>query len=468
MQRGTHFFFSILCSVLFLVSASSVVHAAPDRPHTALSPDPLPTYKIAPFSVHANFTLPVTTFGPGSITVTNGSVTAFATSSGTGKDYDFTVAPLADGAVSVVVAENAALTSDEVGNVASNQLDTVYDGTVPTVTLASTSTSPTGLPIFVIATFSEAVSGFGTSSVTVANGAVSGFAAASSTEYSFVVIPASDGTTTVSVAAGVAQDPAANGNTASNQLAFLFSNPPLAAISFLDAAQSSVSSVHSGETISVSVVFSEPVADVPTTTLSISGPDARATTTMTKTDSTHYTYSYTAGASAGTDIVLVDGAQDLAGNAQVAATSSISIIANPPPPPAAPSGGGGGGGASSGGGGGGGLVLGASIGPNVSTTIATSSPTTAGTSTKSGQTGEVLSASTYRFTRYLIYGSRGVDVLELQKILIAASLLAPDLGTAYFGPLTKKAVMTYQKTHKLPQTGTVGPLTRGVLNTGGT
>ncbi len=471
IQHASHFFFSILYSVLFLISASSVVYAAPDRPHTALSPDPLPTYVTASFSVHTNFTLPVATFGPGSITVTNGSVTAFATSSGTGKDYDFTVTPAADGAVSVLVAENAALTSDEVGNVASNQLDTTYDGTVPTVTLASTSTSPTGLPMFVVATFSEAVSGFDALSVTVVNGAVSGFTAASSALYSFVVTPATDGTTTISVATGAAQDVAVNGNTASNELAFLFSNAPLATISFLDAASSSASSFHSGETIVVSVVFSEPVVDVPATTIGISGPDALATTTMAKTDSTHYTYSYTAGASGGTDVVWVDGAQDLTGNPQTAATSSITIIANtPPPPPAAPSsgGGGGGGGFSSGGGGGdlgGGLVLGASIGPSVSTSTATPSPSVA--STTSSQAGEVLGVQVYRFSRYLIYGSRGADVIELQKRLIAATLLSSDSNTGYFGPLTRRAVMTYQKNHKLPQTGTVGPLTRGVLNTGG-
>jgi N-acetylmuramoyl-L-alanine amidase len=38
--------------------------------------------------------------------------------------------------------------------------------------------------------------------------------------------------------------------------------------------------------------------------------------------------------------------------------------------------------------------------------------------------------------------------------------------TGYFGPLTRRAVMAYQKEYRISQTGTVGPITRASLNRG--
>lgn len=64
------------------------------------------------------------------------------------------------------------------------------------------------------------------------------------------------------------------------------------------------------------------------------------------------------------------------------------------------------------------------------------------------------------FRSNLKVGSRGADVTLLQN----------DLGvspaTGYFGPITKAAVITYQRAHGLPSTGFVGPLTRAKLNAG--
>ena len=81
-----------------------------------------------------------------------------------------------------------------------------------------------------------------------------------------------------------------------------------------------------------------------------------------------------------------------------------------------------------------------------------------------GPSGEVLGVTTFRFTRYLVLGSRGNEVIELQKILITQGFLKISAPTGYFGPLTQTAVKLFQTNHNLPPVGVVGPLTRAVLN----
>jgi hypothetical protein len=91
-------------------------------------------------------------------------------------------------------------------------------------------------------------------------------------------------------------------------------------------------------------------------------------------------------------------------------------------------------------------------------------PTNATTSV-SETTGQVLGASTGAFTSKLRLGSRGDEVMKLQKHLT-------DLGfyfgpiTGYFGRLTSSAVRVFQAAHGLDSVGRVGPLTLAALNNG--
>jgi len=68
-----------------------------------------------------------------------------------------------------------------------------------------------------------------------------------------------------------------------------------------------------------------------------------------------------------------------------------------------------------------------------------------------------LKKSGYTFTKNLKLGDRNDDVKALQEKL----LVSP---TGYFGPLTRQAVINFQKKYNIQQTGTVGPLTRAKLN----
>jgi hypothetical protein len=76
---------------------------------------------------------------------------------------------------------------------------------------------------------------------------------------------------------------------------------------------------------------------------------------------------------------------------------------------------------------------------------------------------EVLGITTFNFTADLKLGMEGNDVTELQKRLTAEGVYS-DPVTGYFGQLTLQAVKTYQAKVGVPNTGFVGPLTRGQLN----
>ena len=76
------------------------------------------------------------------------------------------------------------------------------------------------------------------------------------------------------------------------------------------------------------------------------------------------------------------------------------------------------------------------------------------------------------FKKTLGQGANGSEVMKLQQILIAKGMgaAAKTLGktgaNGYFGPATKKAVMEFQKMNGLEQTGSLGPKTRALLNSG--
>lgn len=65
--------------------------------------------------------------------------------------------------------------------------------------------------------------------------------------------------------------------------------------------------------------------------------------------------------------------------------------------------------------------------------------------------------TTQKLSKSLKIGSRGAEVSILQSMLGIEQ-------TAYFGPKTREAVIRYQKSKNLPQTGVVGDLTRKELN----
>ena len=129
------------------------------------------------------------------------------------------------------------------------------DVSPPALTLTSTATSPTKTsPIPMTATFSEAVTGFVVGDITLGNGTAGNFVAVSTTVYTFDMTPSGQGAVTVDVADGVAQDSAANGNTAATQYSITYdSTSPTLALTSTATSPTKASPVPMTATFSESV-----------------------------------------------------------------------------------------------------------------------------------------------------------------------------------------------------------------------
>ncbi len=103
--------------------------------------------------------------------------------------------------------------------------------------------------------------------------------------------------------------------------------PPTAAITY-----STPGPYKSGDIVTITATFNEPVKDSPIPQISISGANTLAAANMVKTSSTVYTYSRTIDEGDGTATVAMAAAQDLAGNPIVSApTSGATHTINPTP-----------------------------------------------------------------------------------------------------------------------------------------
>jgi hypothetical protein len=167
------------------------------------------------FAITATFSEGVNGFGLGDFSVGNGAASNFAATSAT--VYTATITPAADGTVTVDIS--GAVAQDDAGNnnAAATQFSIENDETVPTVALTSGAADPIAGTFTITATFSEDVTSFAAGDFAVGNGAVSNFSATSATVYTATITPAADGTVTVDVAGGAAQDSAGNDSTAATQ-----------------------------------------------------------------------------------------------------------------------------------------------------------------------------------------------------------------------------------------------------------
>lgn len=94
---------------------------------------------------------------------------------------------------------------------------------------------------------------------------------------------------------------------------------------------------------------------------------------------------------------------------------------------------------------------------------ATSQPVQTIASTQGSPVAQVSASGRYVFTRGLVPGMKGTEVLELQKRLQLEGYLT-STPNGYYGTGTTKAVKTYQADNNLTPLGTVGPGTRALLN----
>jgi len=279
---------------------------------SSTSPDPV----SGAFTVSFSFTEDVTGFAVGDITVGNGSAGGF---SGSGDAYSATITPAADGTVTVDVA--AGVAQDDAGNdnTAATQFSIENDETPPSVALSTTSSDPVSGAFTVAIDFSEDVTGFVLGDISVGNGSAGTFAGTGDA-YTVVITPTTDGTVTVDVAAGVAQDDAGNDNTAATQLT---READLTApeVDSVVASDTAISVADVSSAFTLTVTFTEAVDSSANPTLGFSD-DLSGTLSFQSgaysAGDTVYTATYTIldGGTRFTDVdVDVSGVTDLAGNA---------------------------------------------------------------------------------------------------------------------------------------------------------
>ncbi|MDP2831901.1 MAG: Ig-like domain-containing protein, partial [Pseudomonadota bacterium] len=192
----------------------------------------------------------------------------------------------------------SAFITDIAGNLGavSGNTSVTVDTVAPTVTIsddeAGTANIAGGDVVYTFQ-FSEAVTGFDASDVTVVNGVKGAVTAVDADTYTLAVTPNAnlDGLVlTVDVAGGAAADTAGNNSTAAAQSMQLVDTraPTVTSVTIADGAYAV------GETVTVSVIFSEPVTlagGVPTLALNIGGT-AKVATYASSPGSTLLTFSY--------------------------------------------------------------------------------------------------------------------------------------------------------------------------------
>jgi Ca2+-binding RTX toxin-like protein/RNA 3'-terminal phosphate cyclase len=277
-----------------------------------------PTDVNSPFSVTATFSEDVTNFVSGDITIANGIITNFIAVSPT--EYTFDVIPVSSGVVTISVGAGAAQDIANNNNLASSPLTRNVDLVIPNVELSSTAPTNVNGVFSVTATFDEAVIDFDGSDVAIANGTISNFSG-SGAVYTFDVTPTADGMVTVDIAANVAQDPAGNLNTASNQLNRTADlAPPTVSLT-------SVSPTDVNGLFSVTAIFSESVSNFAATGVTVTN----GTVSNFSGSGTTYTFDVTpTGSGTVTVNVPANVAQDIANNnnfASVPLTREADLVA---------------------------------------------------------------------------------------------------------------------------------------------
>jgi len=216
------------------------------------------------------------------------------------------------------------ITCDLVG--LSSPVETIvytYDGARPTAVISTTAPSITNLnSIPVTVTFSKAVTGFDVTDITVSNGAAGSFSG-SGTTYTANVTPTAQGSVTVDVSAGKAQDGATNGNLAATQMSVTYDSiAPTVTITTTAPAASNVSP------IPVTITFSESVTGFELSDITVGNGAAG----NLSGSGTTYTASITPTADGAVTVDIAENrAQDVGTNGNTAATQLSRTYDTTPP-----------------------------------------------------------------------------------------------------------------------------------------
>ena len=300
------------------------------------------------------FSETVTGFTGDDVRVDTGTGTAFSAADkpavtvvDSGRTYTVKVTGMdRHGRVAIEIPAEAVHDTAGNGNTASEKVSVTYDITAPSVTInqATGQADPTGSsPIYFTAVFREPVTGFTSADVTLSGTAgataatvtaVTGAGITPGTTYSVAVSGMTkDGTVIASIKSGAAQDAAGNASRAStstDNVVTYDTTPPAVTIN-----QASGQADPTGSSpISFTAIFSEPVTGFDSTDVTLSGTAGATTATVTEvsgsgiTPGTTYSVAVSGMTGDGTVIASIPAgaAQDAAGNASLASTSTDNVV----------------------------------------------------------------------------------------------------------------------------------------------
>lgn len=260
----------------------------------------------------------ITGFTSGDISVTNGSVSGFA--SVNGSTYTATLTPAGQGLVNISVADNAAINGSSKGNSASS-LNLTYDNQKPGVSLSRVSGSGKVNSLFgIYVDFTEEIKRMNLDKLTVTNGIASDLVKESGTRYRVTVSPnVNEGTVTISFLADKITDMADNLNTAASDL-----NVTVDKIAPTVVITRTSGSGPVNETFNVTFTFSEDVTGFDVADIAVSNGSSAG---FVATSPSIYKVFITPSMSG--DVIINTAsnvAQDLAGNPNSSATPLTILI----------------------------------------------------------------------------------------------------------------------------------------------
>lgn len=277
------------------------------RPNPVLSTTVTELTNSTTFAVDVDFGEVVNGFTLDDVAVSSGTLSDLENL--TGGRFRFTFNG-SDGPVTFDLAADLATDAAGNGNLAAATLTRTIDSEGVSTSLSSTSASVSNLSAFPLSiSFSEPVGGFTLSDITVLGGTASDLVVADAAAGSFTatITPAADGTVTVLIAAGVAQDAAGNENIAGTALVRTVDR--VAPVAVLTTNEPSLTNKTSFD---VFADFGEPVVGLTLSDLSITGGTASEPVLVAPG---RFQFSVTA-ANGPVQMQLVAGAtEDAAGNA---------------------------------------------------------------------------------------------------------------------------------------------------------
>nr|BDD48102.1 hypothetical protein 18 [Balneolaceae bacterium] len=278
-----------------------------------------------PIPLSINWNEDVNGFESGDLQVSGATLQNFVQVSPS--QYTAELVPDGDGQITVDIPADSVTDDGGSSNDAANQFAITYDGTAPTPSISSTTTSVTNAnPIPVTIDFGEDVTGFSVSQLSLSNCAAQNFTNVDDQTYTVELVPQSQGQVTLRVPADVAQDLAGNNNLISSVFSRTFdSQAPAPAISSTANDPTSVSPVP------ITVDFGEFVSGFEQADLNVSGGTISG---FTDVDGQTYTFNINPDSNYEQITVDVPGgvAIDDAGNPNTPASFSITYdLAGPVP-----------------------------------------------------------------------------------------------------------------------------------------